>query len=142
MAEEKRLAFLEEDQGTDDNMENFKILVFYTNPMRRSIKVWFANGFTSYMRSDRFVDNICALMGEDYRPRLNHCLSEYGGVYILDRIKKELRSASPGREAIDRSPQTILDKYIAEHPYLQENTFKEVNLNNVFDKYSKIKFFR
>lgn len=138
MAEEKkRLTFLEEDEGTEGQMENFKILIFYSNPMKKSIKVWFPlEDFSTYMRTKRFVDEICKLMGESFRSRLEYCLSEYGGVYVIDRVKNEIKATTPGRDQYDRSPKQILDQYILEHPELQESSFHEVNINNVFNVYA------
>lgn len=146
MAEEKkRLTFLSSDEeGTDEQIENFKILLFQTNPMKRSLKVWFPlEEFSTYMRTSRFIDEVCKVMGEEFRAQLNYCVSEYGGMYMANRIKKEIKSLSTGKEQYDRSPKQILDSYVAEHPeVMAPSSFHEVNINNVFDVLSKTNPFK
>lgn len=141
-----RLAFLEEDTGADDKVSNFNILIFQANPLKRNIKIWFPlEEFSTYMNKQRFINVICEIMGEDFRARLEYCNREYGGMYLIDRIKKEIRSISPSGEEINRSPKVMLDDYLDQNPELKEDkysSFHEVNINNVFSKFSQGNFFK
>lgn len=139
----ERFVFIDEDEESGNKIEDFQILLFQTNPTKRSIKVWFPlEDFSTYMKSTRFVDEVCKIMGEDYRHRLEYCLREYGGMYVVNRHTGEIKSASAGRESIDRSPKQILDSYIEENPSLINSSFHEVHLNNVSDIFSKINPFQ
>lgn len=97
--------------NTEEELNQFFTLVYFTNPMTHYIKIWVASSDVRlYMRQDRFIETMCNLVSNDIRYELESSCSEYGGWYFLDRKMKMIRHLNLNSEDERLTPKELLEK--------------------------------
>lgn len=92
MEEKKSLSFKEIEEKTEESLNTFVFIVFISNPMNKSIKIWIdGDDNAQILTKDKFIDIMSNTCGQQEANKIEYACFEYGVPYLYDRANKRVQ---------------------------------------------------